>query len=216
MPQEVKRNDDRRAARVAQTELRILDAARDLFLERGYLATTLADVAERADVAARTVYVRFGTKAAVFKRVVDVALVGDTAPVDLAHRPGAVQSMSAATLDERIRAFVGVSAGVIERTGELFTVAVEAEAAEPELARAAQAGREATRRHAMAFWRQARADRLIDPALDVTWLGETTEVLIAADTWVHIRKTKSWSPRRYTRWLNTTLRHLADLETGAE
>lgn len=213
MPQEVKRNTDRRAARVAQTELRILDAARDLFLERGYLATTLADVAERAEVAARTVYVRFGTKAAVFKRVVDVALVGDTAPVDLAHRPGAMQSMSAATMDERIRAFVGVSAGVIERTGELFVVAVEAEAAEPALARAARAGREVTRQQAMAFWRQARADGLIGAGVDATWLGETTEVLIAADTWVHISKTKGWSPRRYKRWLDTTLRRLARLST---
>jgi AcrR family transcriptional regulator len=211
VPQEVKPTTDRRAARVAQTELRILDAARDLFLERGYLATTLADVAERAGLAARTVYVRFGTKAAVFKRVVDIALVGDTAPVDLAHRPGAVKSMSAATLEDRIRALVGVSAGVIERTGDLFVVAVEAEAAEPELAHAAQAAREVTRRQAMAFWRQARTDGLIGADADVTWLGETTEVLIAADTWVHIRRTKGWSPRRYNRWLDTTLRRLIGL-----
>jgi AcrR family transcriptional regulator len=206
----VKRDSvDRRAARVAQTERRILEAAQDLFLERGYLTTTLADVAERAGVAARTVYVRFGTKAAVFKRVVDVALVGDTEPVDLAHRPGAVQSMSAATLEERIRAFVNLSAGVIERTGELFVVAVEAEATEPELARAAQAGREVTRRQAVAFWRRAQADGLIRADVDVTWLGETTEVLIAADTWVHIRRTKGWSPRHYNRWVDTTLRRLA-------
>jgi AcrR family transcriptional regulator len=202
---------DRRAARVAQTELRILDAARELFLERGYLAATLAGVAERAGVAPRTVYVRFGTKAGVFKRVVDVALVGDTEPVDLAHRPEAVLSMSAASLEERIRALVSASAGVIERTGELFVVAVEAEAAEPELARAAQAGREVTRRLAMAFWRQARTDGLVGTDLDGTWLGETTEVLIAADTWVHIRRTKGWSARRYNRWLEVTLRRLAGL-----
>jgi len=202
---------DRRAARVAQTELRILDAARELFLERGYLAATLAGVAERAGVAPRTVYVRFGTKAAVFKRVVDVALVGDTEPVDLAHRPEAVLSMSAATLEERIRALASASAGVIERTGELFVVAVEAEAAEPELARAAQAGREVTRRLAMAFWRQARTDGLVGTDVDVTWLGETTEVLIAADTWVHIRRTKGWSARRYNRWLDVTLRRVAGL-----
>jgi hypothetical protein len=37
-------------------------------------------------VAARTVYVRFGTKAALFKRVVDVAIVGDTEPVGVLGR----------------------------------------------------------------------------------------------------------------------------------
>ena len=53
-----------RAARVADTEERILVAARTLFLRDGYAATTLAAVADAARVGHRTVYVRFGTKAA--------------------------------------------------------------------------------------------------------------------------------------------------------
>jgi AcrR family transcriptional regulator len=51
----------RQAARVSATESRIVAAARDLFVERGYAGTTLADVADAAEVAARTVYLRFGT-----------------------------------------------------------------------------------------------------------------------------------------------------------
>ena len=65
---------------VARTEAELVEAARALFLEQGYVATTLAQIAERAGVAARTVYVRFGTKAALFMRVVDLALVGDAVP----------------------------------------------------------------------------------------------------------------------------------------
>ena len=72
-----------RQAQTALTEQRILAAATELFLADGYVATTLEAVARRARVAARTVYVRFGTKAALFKRVVDVAIVGDTEPVDV-------------------------------------------------------------------------------------------------------------------------------------
>src|SRR5438067_7911215 len=75
-----------RAARVLENEERILRAAHDLFLRDGYQATTLTAVADAAGVAHRTVYVRFGTKAALLKRVIDVALVGDLAPVDLVHR----------------------------------------------------------------------------------------------------------------------------------
>ena len=75
-----------RQAQVAHTEQRILAAATELFLEGGYLATTLEAVARRAQVGARTVYLRFGTKAALFKRVVDVAIVGDTQPVDVLGR----------------------------------------------------------------------------------------------------------------------------------
>src|SRR5918911_3920091 len=85
------------AQRVARTEAELMDAAHDLFLEQGYVSTTLAQVAQRAGLAARTVYVRFGTKAALFTRVVDGALVGDAEPVDLAHRPATMQAMTADT-----------------------------------------------------------------------------------------------------------------------
>jgi hypothetical protein len=69
-----------RQVQIAQTEQRIVTAATELFLADGYPATTLEAVAKRAQVGARTVYLRFGTKAALFKRVVDVAIVGDTEP----------------------------------------------------------------------------------------------------------------------------------------
>src|SRR5260370_7233160 len=71
-----------RAARVAENEERIVRAAHELFIRDGYRATTLTAVADAAGVAHRTVYVRFGTKAALLKRVIDVALVGDLAPID--------------------------------------------------------------------------------------------------------------------------------------
>ncbi|WP_369598874.1 TetR/AcrR family transcriptional regulator [Arthrobacter sp.] len=75
---------DLRSKRVAQTEAQIIAAAAVLFLDQGCVAPTLAQIAVHAGVAARTVYIRFGTKAELFKRVVDGALVGDTEPVDVA------------------------------------------------------------------------------------------------------------------------------------
>src|SRR6202795_5286024 len=91
-----------RQAQTALTEQRILAAATELFLADGYVATTLEAVARRARVAARTVYVRFGTKAALFKRVVDVAIVGDTQPVGVLGRDWAQAGMTAPTAAERI------------------------------------------------------------------------------------------------------------------
>jgi len=90
-----------RQAQVAHTEERILAAATELFLEGGYLATTLEAVARRAQVGARTVYLRFGTKAALFKRVIDVAIVGDTAPVDVLGRDWMQAAMTAPTAARR-------------------------------------------------------------------------------------------------------------------
>src|SRR6516165_985111 len=98
-----------RQAQTALTEQRILAAATELFLADGYVATTLEAVARRARVAARTVYVRFGTKAALFKRVIDVAVVGDHEPVDVLGRDWMIEAMSAPGLAGRIAA--GAAAG---------------------------------------------------------------------------------------------------------
>src|SRR5712691_6934825 len=143
-----------RQAQVAHTEQRILAAATGLFLADGYLATTLAAVAAHAQVGARTVYVRFGTKAALFKRVVDVAIVGDTQPVDILGREWAQAAFTAATRTERIAAAAAMGRQIMQRAGALFAVAQQAAAVEPSIAGFWQQGR-AQSRHAQAvMWTQ--------------------------------------------------------------
>ena len=198
-----------RARRVADTEARLVAAASELFVEQGYVQTTLAQVAERAGTATRTVYVRFGTKAALFRRAVDVALVGDLERVDVRRRPGAQTALTAATLGRRIDALVDVTTGIYARAGALFEVAAQAEGGEPEVAAAFQAGRRATVALSRAFWTQAVADRLVDARADVPALTATTDLLICADSVVHLRRTQSWSPDEYRDHLARTLRGLA-------
>jgi AcrR family transcriptional regulator len=50
----------------AETEPRILDAARELFLERGYERTSMEDIAKRAGVGRQTVFNRFADKETLF------------------------------------------------------------------------------------------------------------------------------------------------------
>ncbi len=57
--------------RRAGTKARILDAGNRLFAERGYAATSMGDIAEEADVAARTLYLHFDSKAAILLAYVD-------------------------------------------------------------------------------------------------------------------------------------------------
>src|SRR5260370_17833852 len=53
-----------RRPRAQATRRRIRDAARRLFVERGYVATTIEAIAGEAGVAVPTVYLAFGTKPA--------------------------------------------------------------------------------------------------------------------------------------------------------
>lgn len=196
---------DLRAQRVARTEAELIDAARSLFLEHGYVATTLAQIAQQAGVAARTVYVRFGTKASLFRRVIDQALVGDAEPIDVAHRPRSHDAMTAETLAERIEAMADVSIGIAERAGALFEVAAQAEGLEPELAEAAQAGRHATAELCRSIWDRAAADGLLAEGLDPVGLAVATDVLICADTIVHLRRAHGWSAAAHRSLIVETL-----------
>jgi AcrR family transcriptional regulator len=79
--------DAARAEQVRATRQRVLGAARDLFLRRGYTGATIEAIAQRAAVSPQTVYNVVGGKAALLKAVYDVALAGDDEPVAVGDRP---------------------------------------------------------------------------------------------------------------------------------
>jgi AcrR family transcriptional regulator len=198
-----------RQAQVAHTEQRILAAATELFLSQGYVATTLEAVARRAEVGARTVYVRFGTKAALFKRVVDVAIVGDTEPINVLGRDWMQAALTAPTAAERIAASAAAGRQIMERTGALFAVAQQAAAVEPLIAGYWQEGREQTRHANAVFWTRMADDGLLDPAIDLDWLIDTTTILAAAETYLLIIRLTGWDLDTYQNWVTAVWTKLA-------
>ena len=203
-------NQDLRARRRAETEARLVRAATKLFVRHGYAATTLADVATRAGVAARTVYVRFATKAELLQRCIGVAIAGDAAPVALTDRDWMQETMTAPTREERIRRMANVTAGLMDRAGPLLRVAQQAEATEPSIAAAAQAGRDDTRRILGEFWRKMAEDGLLPPECDLAWLTDTATLLAHADTYLLLTKTTRWSIAEYESWLTATWNRLVE------
>lgn len=61
----------KRAATVAETRARIVEAARDVFAEDGFHRAAVDEVARRADVARATVYYQFGSKLGLVEAVLD-------------------------------------------------------------------------------------------------------------------------------------------------
>jgi AcrR family transcriptional regulator len=75
------RQESARATRQA-----ILTVARRLFLQRGYGATTMPDIAKAADVALDTVYAAVGRKPALFRLLVETAISGEDEAVAAEQR----------------------------------------------------------------------------------------------------------------------------------
>src|SRR5207248_8516494 len=76
-----------RARQAEQTRRQILSTAVTQFASNGWARTTVASVAEDAGVALDTVYTAFGSKKALLRAAMDVAIVGDAEPIPLVERP---------------------------------------------------------------------------------------------------------------------------------
>ncbi|QNG20001.1 TetR/AcrR family transcriptional regulator [Rhodococcus triatomae] len=68
------RPSERQERRKQRTRSQILSAALEAFSERGYQAATVSDIAERADVALRSVYLHFEDKRGLYAALIDHAL----------------------------------------------------------------------------------------------------------------------------------------------
>lgn len=206
---ESSRSPTARTPRSAATEAKLLGVATDLFVARGWRGTTLTDVADAAGVAARTVYVRFGSKGNLFSRVMDVAVVGDTQPVGLADRAWVRTVMTAPALTQRVAALAEGTTELFARLGPLLPALREAEVDEPALRTRSQAAREDTARGNAAFWTQSAADSMLPDGIDLDWVIPTSILLGAAETYLLMIQTLRWTPDQYRHWRQRTWMHLA-------
>jgi AcrR family transcriptional regulator len=92
-----------RAARRAATQVRILDAARQEFGDRGFEATTVRGVARRAGVDPSLVLQHYGSKAALFTAAIQL-LPGE--PEEAADHLADVLKVRAAAVPPEMRALV--------------------------------------------------------------------------------------------------------------
>ena len=78
VPVKPKRRYDssRRRKQALRAHETILEAAKQLFLRGGYAATTIASIAEAADVSVETIYKRFGGKPALVRAIWEKGLEG--------------------------------------------------------------------------------------------------------------------------------------------
>jgi AcrR family transcriptional regulator len=115
-------NSPARTEAADRTRRAIAAAARALFVERGYAATSLRDIAEAAGVARPTAAAAFGSKPALLRQVLDEALAGDDEPVPVAKRPWFAPVWEAGDAGGVLDAYSGVCTLIARRAARLFEV----------------------------------------------------------------------------------------------
>ncbi len=183
-----------RAERAAATRRKVLAAAVPLFVERGYLATTMAALASAAGVAVQTLYLSFGSKAAVLE-----AALGQDQP------SGWLDAVAAAPDGPSALArHVSATTADVARTHPLAAV-LRAAAADPEPADLLAAQRAAAlARHAAAVDELAeRPGFTADVSLQRA--TESMAALLAPETYALLVAAQGWTVPDWADWAT---RHL--------
>lgn len=196
----------RRQDAAQQTQREVLAAARRLFVEHGYAATSVRQIADEAGVSVQTLYGGFTNKAGILKRLGDVAVVGDDEPVALADR-SVVAEMQA--MDDPYAVLARNAAmvrGIWDRFGDLLPVLRSAAAVEPEVAdeqhRNVVVNRRAGMGHLVGLLSGLQALR---PGLEAGEAADVAWALCGPDVYEALVLVRGWTSDRYEAWLAETL-----------
>lgn len=194
----------KRAEGARATRRSIVRAASELFVTRGYQATSIAQVAAEAGVGVQTVYASFGTKRAILSAAVDQAIVGDDRPVVVNDRDWMRVVLEADDPEVRLRAYARAVRRILDGAALMFEVLQVAASGDPELAAAwAEAGRRRRVGVSGVVQRIGDEGRLrdglsVDAAIDVVWSMNGHEL------YLHLVRDCGWTGDRYAEWLGET------------
>lgn len=195
-----------RQEQAARTRVAVLTAARELFLEQGYGATTVEQVAARAGVSKPTVFTAVGNKQQLLKTVRDVAMAGDDDPVPVAERPSLQAAFDAPTAAEALRLFAAHAAALQRRYAGVDEVLRGAAAAGDPVLRELWRTSEDQRRTAAAMVVARLADK--GPLRRGLTPGRAADVLstyLAPDLYARLVHALGWDHDAYEQWLAVTL-----------
>lgn len=192
----------RRDATAEATRSAILEASRALFLEDGYAATTIAAIADRASVSAKTVYARFGNKRQLLAAVLDHAIAGDALPVPILERDWVSGIRDENDRGKRIDLLAHAGAAILGRRTEVDELIRRAAEVDPDLRDLAVTSRTQRRAGQAELLRIALGESPDEAAIDALFALGSPEVyrLTVIES--------GWSHDRFVAWYATMLRRL--------
>ena len=186
-----------RQEQAAVTRRRIADAARRLFAQDGYAATTLRSVAAEAGVAVQTVYAVFGSKAAILAEL--RSLVVSLPEADSAFEA----AMRAATIEARLAGFAHSIRQRWELVGDIVTINEDAARADPSVRAGVEAARGRRQTGIAAFVDGLAHD--LAPGMDVARTTALVDACSLYDVYVQLVLVHGWSQDAYEDWLAAQL-----------
>lgn len=185
----------RRSAAAAATRTAILDAALDLFIERGYVSTTMEAIAERSQVSPKTVYAAVRNRRGLLAAVLDRAIAGDEEPIAIADRPWVAAMRASPDPRQRLAILGREGARILRRRADIDAVLDRAALVDAEAATLADRIREERRIGQGALLRLALAPQVVDDAA-----ADTLFALGSPEVYRTLTGSRGWTHEAFEDW----------------
>jgi len=186
-----------RQRQALETRRTIARAARDLFSDGGYAATSIEAVAERAGVAERTVYSIFGTKKAILGAICEEWLA------EAGVMESVVEGLKERDLRRRLALVAHSSRRQWESERGVLAMLDGAAASDVEVARML-AGWKADRTSSLNAVLGGCESQLRDD-LEPKRAGAIIRALTGAEVFLELVRAEGWTPDEYETWLSGLL-----------
>jgi AcrR family transcriptional regulator len=194
-----------RQARTRRTRAAVIAAARSLFVERGYAATTIDAISDLSDTPQPTVYRLFSSKLGILKAVLDVLIGGDDQAVAMADRPHVRALLSDQDPKNQLSGFAAMARDVMGRAGPVHRILADAarsdEGAAALLAEIARQRHEGQRRIARSLARS----KALQPELHERDAADIIHALASPEVYGLLVIDRGWTGERYEKWLRSIL-----------
>jgi AcrR family transcriptional regulator len=192
-------------ARTRLARAAVAAAARRLFLDRGYAATTIDAISSASDVPLATVYRLFSSKLGILKALLDVSIAGDDEDIPLQDQPHIRALAAEPDPRKQLSGFAGITSGIMSRTEPLHRILVSAAGSDPDAAAllAEQTGHR-QRGQSQIARSLARAGAL-RPELRERDAADIIHALMSPEVYRLLVGDRGWAPERYEKWLGEVL-----------
>jgi len=192
-------------ARTRRTRAAVIEAARALFAERGYAATTIEAISDRSDTPPATVYRLFASKIGILKAVLDVSIAGDDEAAAMLDRPHVRALLADPDPHHQLAGFAALLRDLMVRTAPMHRLLADAARSDPEaaslLADIARQRHRGQQRIARSLARSGslRSGLRERDAIDVI------HALASPEVYGLLVLERGWSGQRYEAWLTAIL-----------
>ena len=204
-----------RRAQARATQRHIAETARALFLEHGYRATSIRDIADAAGVAVQTIYNAFEGKPAIVARIADMAIVGDDEPVALTDRAEVQAIRQGTDAGVMVRQWASLCRAIFTRVLPLLPTLAEAAAADPGV-RAQWRNNAVTNRYTETKIFVTRLATLVElpEGLDIERASDLLWTYVSFQTAEALIIERGWTPDEYETWTAHSICRILGIDTA--